>query len=125
MWPFYIFMDTSVSERQLEDFIFNSDRKTLGDAGLNAHHWVYRYRQLNLDKFGIIDILAMDYNSYSDFIPIKDSNAKNEIYRRDLHINVIELKANNIDNSTMIKAESMCYILNSPEEFCIKRIETF
>ena len=106
-------MNTSVPEKHLEDFIFNSDMDTLGNAGLNLQPCMYKYRQLNLDKFGIIDILTIDYNSYSDFVPIKDCNPRNELYRRDVHINVIELKANNIDTSTYLQSIKYIFGLKS------------
>ena len=71
-----------ISEKELEDLIFNTDNENLIDRGL----YIYgkKKRQVNIGNYGICDLIS--YHKTDDMIP-----------NSPLNINIIELKKGKID----------------------------
>lgn len=87
-------MATSFLEKNLEDIIFESDANTLYKRGLNISGKLYR--QFNLGKYGIADLVLYEKKEYednSDLLP-----------RADYLVTVFELKKKLIDINAFMQA---------------------
>lgn len=87
-------MATSFLEKNLEDIIFESDRNELSDRGLYISGKLFR--QFNLGKYGIADLVMYTKNEYDD----EDKSPYNAEYL----VTVFELKKGKIDFNALIQA---------------------
>lgn len=79
-----------ISEKQLEDFIFYTDKTTLSDLGLDVDSKIKR--QVKIGKYGIADMISVK----------KDRTAKYNIPF--LHFTIYELKKDKIDIHTFLQS---------------------
>jgi hypothetical protein len=75
-----------ISEKELEDLIFETDNEYLNERGLNIYG--KKKRQISTFKHGILDLLT--YRRYKD-----------DFNNNYLEINIIELKKDQIDINTL------------------------
>lgn len=75
-----------ISEKELEDLIFNTDIENIQQRGLLVYG--KKLRQVNIGNYGICDLIF--YSRLDDAIPNSPIN-----------INIVELKKGNIDFSTL------------------------
>ena len=87
-------MATSFLEKNLEDIIFESDRNELFNMGLSISGELFR--QFNLGKYGIADLVMYTKNEYDD----EDKSPYNAEYS----VTVFELKKGKIDFNALIQA---------------------
>ena len=74
----------NISEKELEDWIFNADSETLAQIGLEEFSNCKRFRQVTIGDYGRADIITVS-KSYNEFVQ--------KTYPM-LDINIYELKIN-------------------------------
>ena len=93
-------------EKDLEDIIWESDRKALRDRGL----WIsgIMKRQLKIGNYGIADLVTFEreLGGYWDFSYLNDSKEEVCNYRntRSLRVTIYELKKDSIDTNAFMQA---------------------
>ena len=87
-------MATSFLEKNLEDIIFEADADSLYKRGLYIYGELYR--QFNLGKYGIADLVLYEKKEYKD-----NSNLS---HRADYLVTVFELKKKLIDINAFMQA---------------------
>lgn len=93
-------------ERDLEDIIFESDRKSLSDRGLRMYG--KKLRQVRIGNYGIADLITINRYKQNDiYFDDYDKNG-NPMYKDDylpiLKISVYELKKDSIGIETFLQA---------------------
>lgn len=85
-------------EKDLEDFIFNSNNNQLDKSGLYFNETSFnKKRQLNLGGYGIADLVVFEKHYYKDY-------ERQEILGSYITINIIELKKDQIGIKAFMQA---------------------